>query len=373
MKRPLAIVALLALLGAVLSVTSCTDTFVEARRDRTLAVAQDPGGLRVRFSGVSTLLISDGDTQIVIDGYYSRQPHYAVRRIAPDPTQIANARAVLGLEAFHCAGAPGQAVANCDALAQRGLALVIPAHAHYDHAMDSAIIAAMTGARLIADRSVRHTLAASRAYVEVPGLALNWDAVDQVEPFETADQRVRRFHTGAFTVTLIRTPHFDSPITRLGPPTTPDSLTFPTRIFGVGEGTSLSIHIRHGAQSLLILPSAGDVGPALAEAAQQVDLAADVVFYGIGGFGWKPRDERDRTIRAVLRQTRARRIIPVHWDYDGAPLFDTPDPGAPRTLSPLVLDRLDAVLRSFETIDIAPRPEVAFAPVVHPFDPFQGL
>src|SRR5215207_8130603 len=92
------------------------------------------GWLSVTFLGVASLLVSDGTSAVLTDGFCSR-PSLArvlLRRIAPDLTRI---HQVLGR-----AG-----VTTLDA--------VVPVHRHYDHALDSATMAAATGARLLGGAS----------------------------------------------------------------------------------------------------------------------------------------------------------------------------------------------------------------------------
>ncbi len=77
-----------------------------------------PGAVTVRFTGTSTLLFSDGDTQWMVDGWFSR----------PGPLQLLLGDIAPDLEAIE------RGLANNDI---EQLAAVIPVHSHYDHAMDS--------------------------------------------------------------------------------------------------------------------------------------------------------------------------------------------------------------------------------------------
>jgi L-ascorbate metabolism protein UlaG (beta-lactamase superfamily) len=101
--------------------------------DRFDVPASD-GGLAVTFLGVASLRVSDGTSAVLTDGFLSRPslPRVLLRRIAPDPARIQ--------EALGRAG--GGAI---DA--------VVPVHTHYDHALDSATVAAATGARLLGGAS----------------------------------------------------------------------------------------------------------------------------------------------------------------------------------------------------------------------------
>ena len=58
--------------------------------DRFDVPTAEPGGLSVTFLGVSTLLVTDGTSALMTDGFYSRPglPRVALGRIAPDPARI---------------------------------------------------------------------------------------------------------------------------------------------------------------------------------------------------------------------------------------------------------------------------------------------
>jgi L-ascorbate metabolism protein UlaG (beta-lactamase superfamily) len=92
--------------------------------------------LTVRFLGVTTLLISDGITSLMTDGFFTRPGGFfkiAVgRKIVPDR----------------------QVIARCLQKARVDrLAAVMPLHSHYDHAMDAPEVARLSGARLLGSAS----------------------------------------------------------------------------------------------------------------------------------------------------------------------------------------------------------------------------
>src|SRR4051794_22768247 len=95
------------------------------------------GRLSVTFLGVASLLIDDGDTALMTDGFFSRPslPKVALRKVAPDHGRIDAALAHAGVDR---------------------LAAVLPVHTHFDHAMDSAVVADKTGAVLVGGRSTAY-------------------------------------------------------------------------------------------------------------------------------------------------------------------------------------------------------------------------
>ena len=129
-------------------------------------------GLAVTFLGVASLLIDDGETAILTDGFFSRPalPRVLLGKIAPDHERIDAVLARAGVER---------------------LAAVLPVHTHYDHAMDAAVVAERTGADLVGGESTAyvgrgHGLPADRIRVAVPGEPMTY---------------------GGFTLTLIESHH----------------------------------------------------------------------------------------------------------------------------------------------------------------------
>src|SRR5689334_17208433 len=102
------------------------------RFDVPAATSTSP--VTVAWAGVTTLLIDDGASAVMTDGFFSRPGllSVATRPLRPSPSRIGDALARLG-------------VTRLDA--------VTPVHTHFDHAMDSGAVAARTGARLLGGTS----------------------------------------------------------------------------------------------------------------------------------------------------------------------------------------------------------------------------
>ena len=92
-----------------------------------------PGKLTIRHAGVSTLVFDDGETVWMTDAFLSRPPLKAMfGKIAPDAALVERQLARLYV---------------------KQLAAVVPLHTHYDHALDSALVAERTGALLVGSES----------------------------------------------------------------------------------------------------------------------------------------------------------------------------------------------------------------------------
>lgn len=246
--------------------------------DRFDAPAAEPGAPSVTWMGVATLLIDDGSSALMTDGYFSRPSlaRIAAGKVAPSPARVD----------------------GCLARAKVSrLAAVIPVHTHIDHVLDSALVADRTGAQLVGGQSAANVgrgygLPEDRIIVAVDG-----------EPILL----------GAYDVTLIESHH--CPPDRF-PGVIDEPVTPPVKasVYRCGESWSTLVHHRATDRRLLIQGSAGFVKGALA------GHRADAVYLSVGQLGLQPRsylvDYWTETVRAV----GARRVILIHWDDFFRPL-----------------------------------------------------
>ncbi|MDP7738402.1 MBL fold metallo-hydrolase [Mycobacterium paragordonae] len=274
-----------------------------------VAVAEQTSPLWVTWLGVATLLVDDGTSALMTDGYFSRPGLAAVAagKVAPSPARVE----------------------GCLARAKVSrLAAVIPVHTHIDHALDSALVADRTGARLVGGESAANVgrgygLPPDRIVVAVSG-----------EPMTL----------GAFDVTLIKSHHCP-------PDRFPGVISEPLRppvkasAYRCGEAWSALIRHRPSGRRLLIQGSAGYVTGALD------GVRADAVYLSVGQLGLQPRsyiaEYWDQTVRAV----GARRVIPIHWDDFFRPLTK------PLRALPYAGDDLDVSIRVLD--ELAARDGVA--------------
>ncbi|MDT5256843.1 MAG: hypothetical protein QOD10_1923 [Mycobacterium sp.] len=266
--------------------------------DRFDVPAAEPDSpLSMTWLGVTTLLLDDGSSALMTDGFFSR----------PSLAQLA-------------AGKVAPSVARVDGcLAQAKvsrLEAVIPVHTHYDHVMDSALVADRTGAQLVGGESAAnvgrgHGLPEDRLVVAVNG-----------EPIRL----------GAYEVTLIESHH--SPPDRF-PGVIDAPLTPPVKVgaYRCGEAWSLLVHHRPTGRRLLIQGSAGFVKGALAE------HRAEVVYLGVGQLGVLPTSYLEDYWSETVRAVGARRVILIHWDDFFRPL------SKPLRALPYAGDDLDVSIR----------------------------
>ena len=241
------------------------------------------GGVTVRFSGTSTLLFSDGETQWMTDGWFTRPGplRLLAGKIAPDPEAIRR-----GLAANEVST----------------LAAVFPLHSHYDHAMDAPEVARRTDALLLGSESTAN-IGRGRGLPEAQ--------------IRVGRDRLPEQH-GRFDITPIETRHFPLPdpeIRRraLSDPEITAPLVPPVGAFDYRLGKAWVLHVDHPRGSWLIVGSAGYVEGALQ------GLEADVVFLGVGGLGSQTADYREAFWRETVGRVKPQRVIPIHYDSLTAP------------------------------------------------------
>src|ERR1700761_6852750 len=127
-------------------------------------VADSDARRTVTWLGVSTLLIDDGTSAVMTDGFFSRPGlgRVGLGKVSPSPARVDGCLARVGVQ-------------RLDA--------VVPVHTHFDHALDSALVADRTGARLVGGESAANVgrgygLAADHIVVADSGEAVPLGAYD---------------------------------------------------------------------------------------------------------------------------------------------------------------------------------------------------
>jgi L-ascorbate metabolism protein UlaG (beta-lactamase superfamily) len=266
--------------------------------DDPAATADSP--ITVTWAGVTTLLVDDGDSALMTDGFFSRPTLAAVgtRRISSSPPRVDGCLARLGVTALDA---------------------VMPVHTHFDHAMDSAFVAERTGAKVVGGTSAAHIgrghgLPDDRVVVATSGVPITLGAKANWE------------------VTLIEGHHCppDRFPGRITAPVVP-----PVRTSAYKCGEAWSTVIRHVPtdRRMLVVGSAGYVAGALQ------GQHADVVYLGVGQLGLQPERYLVDYWTETVRTVRARRVVLIHWDDFFRPLHQ------PLRALPYVADDLDVSMR----------------------------
>ena len=259
--------------------------------------ALDGAPLTVTWAGVTTLLIDDGESAVMTDGFFSRPSlaEVGLRTLSPSAPRIDGSLARIGVQRLEA---------------------VMPVHTHFDHAMDTALVAERTGAKVVGGTSARqvgrgHGLPDDRLVVVTPG-----------EPITL----------GAYDVTLIESEH--CPPDRFpGVITEPVAPPVRASAYKCGEAWSTLVHHRPSDRRLLIVGSAGFVPGALA------GQRADVVYLGVGQLGVQPEQYLLDYWAQAVRAVGARRVVLTHWDDFFRPLHK------PLRALPYAGDDLDVTMR----------------------------
>jgi len=254
------------------------------------------------WMGVSTLLLDDGSSALMTDGYFSRPGllRVAAGKVSPSPARVD----------------------GCLARAKVSrLEAVVAVHTHFDHVLDSALVADRTGALLVGGESAANVgrgygLPENRLVVALSG-----------EPIEL----------GAYEITLVVSHH--CPPDRF-PGVINEPLTPPVKMsaYRCGEAWSTFIQHRPSGRRLLIQGSAGYVKGALD------GYRAEVVYLGVGQLGVQPLSYVSDYWNQVVRAVGARRVILIHWDDFFRPL------SKPLRALPYAGDDLDVTIRVLDEL-----------------------
>lgn len=279
------------------------------------------GELSVTFLGVATLLLTDGTSAVMTDGFFSRpsMKRVGLTRLKPDLGRIGDALGRAGVTRLEA---------------------VVPVHTHYDHVLDSAVVAQRTGGLLVGGPSA----------VQV-GLGSDLP-VERIR--EVADGESVRL--GAWTLRFTASEHcppdrFPGVITK---PVVP-----PARVRAYRCGDAWSILATHDSgRTALLQGSAGYVPGALA------GQSAEVAYLGIGQLGVQPERYMEEYWEHTVRAVGARTVVLTHWDD----FFHGLD--RPLRALPYVGDDLDASMRVLDRLAARDGVDVRFPTVFRPEDPW---
>ncbi|MDP9823231.1 L-ascorbate metabolism protein UlaG (beta-lactamase superfamily) [Nocardioides massiliensis] len=295
-----------------------------ARYAHRFGVPAANGPFAVTFLGVSTLLLDDGESAVMTDGFFSR-PSLAkvgLGRIAPDHDRITAALARTSVDRLQG---------------------VLPVHTHFDHALDAAVVAERTGAVLIGGESTANIgrgggLPEERLRVVASGESLS---------------------LGGFELTWVESDHcppdrFPGPITE---PVVPPAKA---KDYRCGEAWSLLFKHTSG-RTALIQGSAGYVPGALA------GQRADVAYLGVGQLGLQDEDYIRAYWAETVQAVGAKSVVLIHWDDFFRPL------DVPLRALPYAGDDLDETMRVLAELAADQAVELHLPTVWRREDPWASL
>lgn len=258
------------------------------------------GDFAVTFLGVATLLLDDGESTVLFDGFFSRPSllQVALRPIPPNHDRIDAALHRIGF---------GDRRRTIDA--------VVPVHTHFDHALDSAVVSGRTGATLVGGESAANL---------GRGGGLPADRIRVVGDGEVAAY-------GGFTLTFVESAH--CPPDRY-PGTISAPVVAPAKADAYRCGEAWSVLVTHtSGRTALVQGSAGFVPGSL------TGHRADVAYLGVGQLGVQDESYLAAYWRETVETVGAQRVVLTHWDDFFRPL------DLPLRALPFVGDDLDVTMR----------------------------
>lgn len=248
------------------------------------ATAQDR--VTATWFGVSTLLIDDGETQLLIDGFISRPSLFDILLNKPVDNDAATINYVLNQYRMD------------------RLVAIIPVHSHFDHAMDIGAIANRSSASILGSASTAN-ISRGAAVPDDQLVVVGGDA---------------EYQFGDFLVRLIESQH--APVGWRGsipiPGSIDEPLKLPAPITEFRAGKSYSILIEHPQGTALVQGSAGIRQQALAE------YHTDTVILGVGLVEGLGKEYVSDYWHHTVTSTGAKLVVPVHFDDYSRP-FGTID------------------------------------------------
>jgi L-ascorbate metabolism protein UlaG (beta-lactamase superfamily) len=299
------------------------------RRHFDLPEAGPQSQLGVTFMGVSSLLVDDGSSALLTDGFFSRPSMGKVLlgKLEPDPRRIDACLERANVSGLDFVG-------------------VVPVHSHFDHVMDSAAVAERLDCPLVGGDST--------AQVGI-GRGLGDEQIRVLG----SGQSIR---LGAWTLTLIASEH--CPPDRY-PGTITEPLRPPVRVQAYRCGEAWSILLGHDSgQTMLIQGSAGFVRGALA------GHSAQVAYLGVGQLGLMPRDYIEEYWNQTVGELGAKQVVLTHWDDFFRPLPIGPNDPPLRAL-PYAGDDLDVTMDVFRELAARDDVSLSFPTLWQREDPWQ--
>ncbi|WP_165372253.1 MBL fold metallo-hydrolase [Emticicia agri] len=231
------------------------------------------GQVKATFFGVSTLLFDDGETQLLIDGFFTRPPFLKL-----------------------ITSALSTDTALIDGLVSRykmdRVKGIFATHSHYDHAFDVAYDAKKMNATLYGSVS---TLNIGR------GGGLKEEQLHLFVPYE-------EIRLGKFTVQIIPSIHSSPSALKDSGVVIKEPIRQPVKMKDYPEGGSFDFLIKHNDHRIYIKPSPNYIEGALDT------LKADVCFIGIGTISKKEPAWQNKYYEQTIGKLHPKIVVPLHWD-----------------------------------------------------------
>lgn len=231
------------------------------------------GKVKITFFGVSTLLFDDGETQFLIDGFFTRPPFLKLMtaELSTDSASI------------------DQLIHQYKMDRVKG---IFPTHSHYDHAFDVAYTARKMNAILYGSES---SLNIGR------GGGLKEEQLRLTKPYE-------KIQLGKFTVQIIPSKHSEPSSLKDSGLVIKEPKRQPAKMKDYPEGGTFDFLVKYNGHQIYIKPSPNFIEGALDT------TKAEVCFLGIGTIGTKEPAWQNQYYEQTVGRLHPKLIVPLHWD-----------------------------------------------------------
>lgn len=231
------------------------------------------GQVKVTFFGVSTLLFDDGETQFLIDGFFTRPPFLKLMtaELSTDTASIDQLMRQYKMDRV------------------KG---IFPTHSHYDHAFDVAYTTRKMNAILYGSES---SLNIGR------GGGLKEEQLHLTKPYE-------EIQLGKFTVQIIPSIHSAPSSLKDSGLVIKEPKKQPTRMKDYPEGGTFDFLVKYNGHQVYIKPSPNFIEGALDT------TRAEVLFLGIGTIGTKEPAWQNQYYEQTVGKLHPKLLVPLHWD-----------------------------------------------------------
>ena len=231
--------------------------------------------LKITFFFFFSLLFDDGRDQILFDAHFTRP----------------------SIEKYVAGAYVETNTALCDKLIDLHhidrLRAIFISHTHHDHVMDAPYVANRCRAVIYGSSSAKNVAIGGGVPEE------------RTVVFKDGSE----YSIGGYTIRIIKSLHskpnrFNND---LGVPIE-KPLVQPASLRDYKEGGSYDFFIQHGEKKILIRPSFNYIE------GQLDGIQADVLFLGVAGLAKADEDMEKAFYAETVEKTKARLVIPVHWD-----------------------------------------------------------
>jgi L-ascorbate metabolism protein UlaG (beta-lactamase superfamily) len=262
-------------------------------------------GLTLRWLGAAGVYLTDGDTTLLVDPFFTRPTltRLVLGKLRPEPTRIRSALKRAGVD-------------DVDA--------VIVTHAHFDHALDAPWIADHFDARFLGSPSAANL---------ARGQGLSEALIREVD--DRAHLRVGAFRLRFPPSRHVPLPPLLAPLSganhRIERP-----LPVPAGISHFRQGRQRSLHVTHPQGRVLIHGSAGVEPGALK------DLQANLVLTSVARLSQQSQDYQQDFVQHGVKTLKPDWVVPMDWDDFTRPVGKTVPPPS------LLLGNAPGSLRSLD-------------------------